>query len=71
MIILKWPIKKLKGSLIIISIIVGGLIGMAFKFIYLFEKWVYFPWFPNILDSIFIILGATYLGIKAFKHENP
>jgi hypothetical protein len=35
-------------------------IGLAFGFPRYFDRWVFFPWFPNILDS------ATMAAIGAF-----
>jgi hypothetical protein len=26
-------------------------IGLSFAFLRYFDHWVYFPWFPNVLDS--------------------
>lgn len=37
-----------------------GTIGIALKFVTFFNHWVYFPSFPNALDSTFLILSATY-----------
>jgi hypothetical protein len=36
-------------------------IGIALKFITFFDQWAYFPTFPNILDSAFLITAVTYL----------
>jgi hypothetical protein len=41
-----------------------GTIGIALKFITFFDKWVYFPSFPNYLDSAFLICSVLYLTIK-------
>jgi hypothetical protein len=38
----------------------SGTIGIALKFFTFFNHWVYFPSFPNALDSGFLILSATY-----------
>jgi hypothetical protein len=37
-----------------------GTVGIALKFVTFFNHWVYFPSFPNSLDSAFLILGSTY-----------
>jgi hypothetical protein len=42
--------------------LVCGTIGIAPKFIPFFDQWVYFPTFPNLLDSTFIIISVIYLG---------
>jgi hypothetical protein len=45
-------------------------LAIALKFITFFDQWVYFPTFPNFLDSTFLIIAATYLAWKARK-RNP
>jgi hypothetical protein len=47
--------------------LVCGTIGIALKFITFFDQWVYFPTFPNFLDSTFLILAITYLAWRARK----
>lgn len=46
-------------------IMVCGTIGIALKFITFFNQWVYFPSFPNVLDSTFLISAVAYLGWKS------
>ncbi len=53
-----------------IVILVAGTIGIALKFIAYFNHWVYFPSFPNILDSAFLVISAVYLGSRAFIRVN-
>jgi len=48
--------------------LVCGTIGIALKFIAFFDQRVYFPTFPNLLDSAFLIISVTYLAWKARKH---
>jgi len=48
-------------------ILICGTIGIALKFITFFNHWVYFPSFPNILDSTFLIFSVLYLSWKARK----
>lgn len=50
--------------------LVCGTIGIALKFITFFNQWVYFPTFPNLLDSTFLIISITYFAWKTRKH-NP
>jgi hypothetical protein len=50
--------------------LVCGTIGIALKFITFFNQWVYFPTFPNLLDSTFLIISIVYFAWKARKH-NP
>jgi cytochrome c oxidase assembly factor CtaG len=51
----------------IIIMLVCGTIGIALKFTTFFDKWVYFPSFPNVLDATFLILSTSYLTWKAKK----
>jgi hypothetical protein len=44
-----------------------GTIGIALKFISFFDQWVYFPTFPNFLDSTFLIVATVYFAWKARK----
>lgn len=46
-----------------------GICGIAFKFPSYFDQWVYFPSFPNICDSIFLVLSACWLGVKIWKRK--
>lgn len=50
-------------------VFVCGTIGIALKFATLFNQWVYFPSFPNALDSTFLISAVLYLAWKARKHK--
>jgi hypothetical protein len=38
-----------------------GTIGIALKFIYYLNEWVYFPSFPNALDGAFLITAVFFL----------
>ena len=49
----------------ILSIIfVTGTIGIACKFIALFDRWIFWPSFPNILDAAFLIMSVLYLALR-------
>ncbi len=48
---------------------VCGTIGIALKFITFFNQWVYFPSFPNALDSTFLISAVGYLAWKSRKRK--
>lgn len=50
-----------------IIVLVSGTIGIALKFLAYFNHWVYFPYFPNIIDSMFLVISAVYLGSRAFR----
>jgi hypothetical protein len=41
-----------------------GTVGVALKFVTFFNHWVYFPSFPNFLDSVFLILGSIYFVVN-------
>ncbi|HDQ06645.1 MAG TPA: hypothetical protein ENN36_08005 [Candidatus Bathyarchaeota archaeon] len=49
--------------------LVCGTIGIALKFTTFFNRWVYFPSFPNILDATFLIFSVLYLAWKARKAQ--
>ena len=44
-----------------IIMLVAGTVGIALKFTTFFDRWVYFPSFPNICDAAFLILSVVYL----------
>jgi hypothetical protein len=48
-------------------VFVCGTIGIAIKFVTFFNQWVYFPSFPNMLDSSFLISASVYLAWKSRK----
>ena len=50
-------------------ICVVGTIGIALKFMTLFDRLVYFPQWPNICDSVFLVASALYLGLRGAFHE--
>lgn len=43
---------------------VAGTVGIALKFVTFFDKWVFFPSFPNACDSTFLIASVLYLCWK-------
>jgi hypothetical protein len=51
----------------LLLVLVFGTIGIALKFTTFFDKWVYFPSFPNFLDATFLILSVVYLVYKIKK----
>jgi hypothetical protein len=55
--------KDLFGDLLSV-LFISGTIGFALKFSTYFDKWVYFPSFPNIFDSTFLISAVLYLTWK-------
>ena len=48
---------------------VCGTIGIALKFVTFFDQWVYFPSFPNVVDSTFLISAVVYLAWRARKRN--
>ena len=44
-----------------------GTIGIALKFTTYLNQWVYFPAFPNMLDSAFLITAILYFAWAARK----
>ncbi|MCW3996402.1 MAG: hypothetical protein NWE98_09700 [Candidatus Bathyarchaeota archaeon] len=59
--------ELLHDCLLIIS--VTGTIGIAIKFVTFFNQWVYFPSFPNALDSTFLISAVGYLAWASRKRK--
>jgi hypothetical protein len=60
--------RTLLSNLLII-VFVFGTVGIALKFFTYFNHWVYFPSFPNALDSAFLILSVTYFAAYII-HKN-
>lgn len=52
-----------------IVVFVCGTIGIALKFVTFFNQWVYFPSFPNVLDSTFLISAVLFLAWKSRAHK--
>jgi hypothetical protein len=52
--------KELVNDCILV-ILLCGTVGIAVKFATFFDKWVYFPTFPNIVDAAFLVLSVIYL----------
>ena len=48
---------------------VAGTIGIALKFVTFFNQWVYFPSFPNALDSTFLITAVGYLAWSSRRRK--
>lgn len=46
-----------------------GTVGIALKFVTFFDRWVYFPSFPDTLDSAFLILGSIYFVAVILKNK--
>jgi hypothetical protein len=63
--------KTLLSNLLLTAFLFGT-IGIALKFTTYFDHWIYFPTFPNALDSTFLIIGATYfVAYITYKNRQP
>ena len=52
----------------ILSIIcVAGTVGISLKWVTVFDRWVYFPFFPDVLYTFFLILSVLFLALKERK----
>lgn len=60
-------VKQLSWSLVWTTICVSGVVGIALKFTTLFDHWLFFPLFPNILDALFLVISVLYLAYQAHK----
>ncbi len=58
--------RELLGKCLIIAC-VSGTIGIALKLSTFLETTVFFPFFPNILDWIFLVAATVYLGYRAWR----
>ncbi len=66
------PIHNTKSELFhdcMLIVTVTGTVGIALKFITFFNQWVYFPSFPNALDSTFLVSAVGYLAWASRKHK--
>ena len=62
--------KQLADDCLLITLVFGT-IGIALKFTTFFDKWVYFPSFPNFLDATFLVFAVSYLAYKIKKKPGP
>jgi hypothetical protein len=53
----------------VLVMFVCGTIGIALKFATFFNHWVFFPSFPNSLDSTFLVSAVIYLAWRAIKRK--
>lgn len=73
-----WRLVLEKGSIILFW---AGTLGIALKFL-TFQillnmglsngdllTGLWFPFFPNVLDSLFLVLGASYLAYNGLKKK--
>jgi hypothetical protein len=54
---------------IVLIIFACGTIAIALKFTTFFNQWVYFAPYPNIFDTIFLIVAVSYLVINARRRK--
>lgn len=41
-----------------------GVTGIGFGFTKLFDHWVYYPFWPNIVDSSFLVAAACWILVR-------
>jgi hypothetical protein len=58
--------KELANDCVLLALVFGT-VGISLKFATFFDKWVYFPSFPNVLDATFLIFSVVYLAWKIKK----
>ena len=64
---IRWALKASWTDVfkqILTNVCVIGTIGIALKFTTFFDGWVYFPLWPNICDSVFLVASALYLALR-------
>ena len=64
----EYTVKELTIKLLHI-VAVCGTVGIALKFVTFFDHWVYFPSFPNVLDSVVLILSVVYLSWLSLRNN--
>lgn len=61
--------RELARKALVVALVFGT-IGIALKFLTIFYQSgvqgysVYFPFFPNVLDSIFLIVAVLWLALR-------
>lgn len=58
--------RNLKRKLLVIAC-AAGTVGIALKFLTYLDHWVYFPAFPNALDTAFLIISILILSYLAMR----
>jgi hypothetical protein len=53
----------------LIIICICGSVAAALKFVTYFNHWMFFPAFPNALDSVLIIFSSVYLAVCLLKYK--
>jgi cytochrome c oxidase assembly factor CtaG len=46
-----------------------GVLGIAVKFTTFFNHSVYFPLFPNVLDSVFLVVAISYFFALTLRRK--
>jgi len=67
---------KALGKDLLSILFITGTVGIALKFMVYWSyitsqtgNFVYFPAFPNVLDSIFLICSVVYLWYRGYRNE--
>jgi len=51
-----------RGATVVADILFGaGVLAIGLKFPVYWDRWVYFPSVPNVLDTVFLALAGVYL----------
>lgn len=55
------------GLMLVDVVCLAGVVGIALKFLSLLDYWVFFPVFPNVLDSVFLIGASSWLLLRSWR----
>jgi len=61
---LKYTSWKTLGLDLLAIMFIVGTIGIALKFTTFFGHWVFFPFFPNVCDSAFLVASVLFLACR-------
>jgi len=48
-------------------VVVAGLLSMGLKHLTFLDKWVFLPLFPDVLDYLFLMVSAVWLGVVVWR----
>jgi hypothetical protein len=58
--------RLLFHDLLLVTAVLGT-VGIALKFTVYFDRWVWFPWFPNVLDSVFLLCALAVVFYEGWR----
>lgn len=64
------PLRELAVKALVV-ILAAGTVGIALKFTTYFEKWVWFPIWPNAVGAAFLIATALTLAYLGLRRQKP